>query len=272
MTGRVDLRSSGGKIHRGYADIKAALSTPFELGSLGLEHRAVEDVVVARHFWAERMKAEHRSVAVFGQLAVQLIEANAPLDMVTVVFRMAQDELIHTEVCGRVLEALGAEAAIERDVSVEPMARHEGISPLSRALRNTLYTTCLSEMVAVARLADSLERSGPEVRPAIRAILADEVMHGQFGFLVLDALQDRLDDDDETRADLEAYLPLAFGVLERELVRGTREPTPGAVALGVIESGRAREVFYEVIAEAIVPGLEARGLGATHAWKQRRAG
>lgn len=270
MSDRVDLRSSGGKIHRGYTDIKAALSTPFEIGPLGLEQRAVEDVVLARHFWAERMKAEHRSVAVFGQLAVQLIEANAPIDMVTVVFRMAQDELVHTEVCGRVLEALGVEAAIERDVGVEPMARHEGISPLSRALRNTIYTTCLSEMVAVARLADSLERSGPEVRPAIRAILADEVMHGQFGFLALDALQDRL--DTETRADLDAYLPLAFGVLERELVRGSREPRPGAVALGVIESGRAREVFYEVIAEAIVPGLEARGLAATRAWKQRQAG
>ncbi|HRE87823.1 MAG TPA: hypothetical protein PK095_01675 [Myxococcota bacterium] len=267
MSARVDLRSSGGKIARGYADIKAALSTPFEVGSLELERYADEDVARARRFWSERMKSEHRSVAVFGQLAVQLIEANAPLDMVTVAFRMAQDELVHTEVCGRVLEALGAEAVIERDIGVEPMARHEGFSPLSRALRNVIYTTCLSEMVAVARLADSLERSGDGVRPAIRAILADEVMHGQFGFLALDALKGRIDDG--VRQDLESYLPLAFGVLERELVGFSRDPSPGAVELGVIESSRAREVFYGVIAEAIVPGLEARGLAAARAWRER---
>lgn len=268
MTDRVDLRGSGGKIGRGYADIKNALSTPFEVGPLHLESYPDEDLVLARYFWTQRMKAEHRSVAVFGQLAVQLIEANAPLDMVTVAFRMAQDELVHTEVCGRVLQALGAEAAVERDVSVVPMARHEGLSPLVRGLRNTIYTTCLSEMVAVARLADSLERSGDAVRPAIRSILADEVMHGQFGFLVLDALHERI--DDAVREDLDVYLPLAFGVLEQELVTRAKEPGPRAVELGVIESARAREVFYEVIAEAIIPGLEARGLAAERAWKVRR--
>ena len=98
--------------------------------------------------WAQRMAFEHRSSMVFSQLAQQLYEANATLDAKIVMMRMAQDELRHTTTCAEVLTALGAPAEVETTFEVAPLARHAGASAEERALRNVVYTTCMSEMVA----------------------------------------------------------------------------------------------------------------------------
>src|SRR5262245_38765822 len=64
-------------------------------------------VAAVLDIWHERMEAEHRSTAVFSGLVAQLMEANATLDAKVVMLRMAQDELRHTETCGRVVATLG---------------------------------------------------------------------------------------------------------------------------------------------------------------------
>jgi hypothetical protein len=251
--------------------VRAALQTPFDPTAIVVAGRAPEALDHARRFWRARMDAEHRSVQVFVQMGLQLLEANAPLDAKTVALRMAEDELLHTEICGRVLEALGEEAVVEQDVTIRPLAQHEGCSREERALRNVIYATCLSEMIAVGRLTDSLERANDlGVRSAIRSILADEVMHGQFGFLYLDALSP----DDDVRASLGEYLVHAFAVLEEELAppSAARLPDPhvDAIELGVLVPRRAHEVFYGTVEHAIIPGLEARGVSAARAWRERR--
>lgn len=273
MTERVDAALSETRIGREYERLRSALGEPVDLAGLEASDLAPEARAVAVEFWRARMDAEHRSVRVFAQVGLQLLDANAPHDAKTIMLRMAQDELLHTEICARVLGALGAEPAVESDVRVSPIATHEGCSRSEVALRNVIYTTCLSEMIAVGRLADSLETAThAAARSAIRAILADEVMHGQFGFLYLDALGPTL--TDAARADLGHYLVHAFAVLEEELApRGMeRRPSPpaDALALGVLDPRRAHEVFFGTVTHAIVPGLEARGVGAARAWKDRR--
>jgi hypothetical protein len=259
------------KAHR---TICAALGGPtLDPTTFDRSAHAPETLKAAGGFWQARMEAEHRSVAVFLLLGAQLIEANAPLDAKTVMLGMAQDELRHTEICGLVVRALGEEPVALVDPSCAPLARHAGCSREERALRNVLYTTCLSEMVAVGRLVDALEATtDPLVRAATRAVLTDEVMHGQYGFLYLDACRGWLDEQPAVRDSLVTYLRHAFAVLEHEMVHGlaqARRPTPGACRLGVIDPHRARDVFYGTVEAAIVPGLEARGLAAGAAWRQR---
>jgi hypothetical protein len=216
------------------------------------------------------MASEHRSVPVFLLLAAQLVEAGAPLDAQTVMIRMAQDEVRHTEICGRMLVALGAEPAMTVDVSVEPLAAHEGCTVRERTLRNVLYTTCLSEMIAIARQTDALEHTDDETARAVtRAILTDEVMHGMFGFHYLEARPV----EDELSASLSTYLVHAFAILEEEMVAPlarVARPSAEAMRLGVIDPVRARDVFYATIEHAIVPGLERHGLGAARSWRGRR--
>lgn len=271
MKQTVGIGRSPSRIADAYDELRAALSTPVELSGLVVTGRSEEGLAAARVFWSARMMAEHRSVQVFTQLALQLLDANALLDATAVTLRMAADELLHTETCGKMVEALGRPPFIETDVEVVPIATHAGCTPEQRALRNVVYATCLSEMVAVARLADSLElATDPAARSAIRSILADEVLHGQFGFLYLEGASTT----DEHRADLAEYLVHAFAVLEEELAPAAmaraRAPHPDAVALGVLVPQRAYEVFHATIAEAIVPGLEARGIEASSAWRRRQ--
>lgn len=230
-------------------------------------------VASARKAWSQRMVLEHRSTAVFGELALQLFEANASLDAKLVMLRMAQDELRHTATCADVVATLGGERTFEADVRIEPLARHRDCSVEERALRNVVYTTCLSELVAVARLADELESTrDPFLREATRRLLADEVLHGQFGFHYLEAWRPWLDEHADVRRSLERYLRLAFAVIERELVPPGLRPwalSEDELALGLAPYERGRAIFFETMEQAIVPGLERFGLAAGEAFRGR---
>ncbi len=277
--------------------IEADLTIAFTGGPLEKEYRAVCDALArvkpepgvvfdpktydpraierVRAMWLERMAFEHRSTTVFSFLAAQLMEANATLDAKLVMLRMAQDELRHTETCGRVVEALGGTASRRSRIDVEPLAVHRGCSPEERAMRTVIYTTCLSEMVAVANFVDTLENTtDPYMRLRNRELLADEVLHGQFGFHYLAAWQPWIDANPDVRGSIHRYLKHAFAVIERVL--GGR-PAPDAPrvtdderALGFVDGARASEVFYGTIEGAVVPALDAFGFDATRAWRERR--
>lgn len=274
LTRNVTLAATGNKIESEYRALTAALGH----GSPDFEafDRAAHDpaaLVEARRFWRARFEAEHRSVAVFLLLGAQLLEANATIDAKAVMLRFAQDELRHTELCGLLLRALGEEPDVPVDVAVRPLATHAGCGLLERALRNTIYACCMSEMIALGRLVDVLETTTDPIAAAVtRSIVADEVMHGRFGFLFLEARRSELARDDDLRASLTEYCRHAFAVLEDELVgrlAGAEKPSAGAAALGVIDPERAREVFYGTIAAAVVPGLAQHGIDAEWAWATR---
>lgn len=230
-------------------------------------------VAAVRAQWEFRMFVEHRSSMVFSQLAQQLFEANATLDARIVMMRMAQDELRHTATCAEVIEALGGKPEVEAVLTVEPLARHGNASPEERALRNVIYTTCMSEMVACARFVATLDRTtDPFIRDATRRLLSDEVLHGQFGFHYLAAWRPWLDEHPDVRASIERYLIHAFAVIETELApEGPFPPvSEEAMKLGADDPALAREVFYGTVEHAIVPGLENQGLAAGPAWRERR--
>ncbi|MBK7400853.1 MAG: ferritin-like domain-containing protein [Myxococcales bacterium] len=224
--------------------------------------------------WERRMVFEHRSTTVFANLAVQLFEANASLDAKTVMLRMAQDEVRHTETCGQVVIGLGGTGEVAADVAVPPLASHRGVSPEERALRNVIYTTSMSEMVAIAMLVDELDQTKDRfLRDATRRLLADEVLHGQFGFLYLEAWRPWLDAHPDVKGSLGRYLTHAFKVIEGVLGGPVQAEAPlseDELALGLHSSARGREIFYETMEHAIVPGLERFGIEAGKAWKERR--
>jgi hypothetical protein len=269
------VAGSGTALGDEYAAVKTGLArigptaTTFDRGAY--DPRAV---AMALEMWRQRMAFEHRSTAVFAALAMQLMEANASLDAKVVMLRMAQDELRHTETCAGVVVALGGAAEVPTDVAVAPLARHRGCSPEGRALRNVIYTTCMSEMVAVARFVDTLDHTTDAfMRDANRALLTDEVLHGQFGFHYLEAWRPWLAAHPDEIAQLNRYLRHAFAVIEG-ILGGAPDPTAPAatadeLAIGLTDSNRSRDVFYGTMEGAIVPGLDRFGLDATDAWRRR---
>ncbi len=234
-------------------------------------------VARARRLWSERMVNEYTSTTVFTQLAAQLMETNAPLDATAVTLRMAQDELRHAEICGRVVEALGGSSRVMRETGIAPIARHPGCGDEERALRNVIFTTCLSEMNSVSYFVTVLERmKDPYLRDVTRALLADEVLHGRFGFVYLESRADWLAARPDVRASVGRYLRYAFAFVEREFTAGeggaTRAPTADDDALGVVPVGLSAAVFRDTMLAAVVPGLERFDIPAEDAWKHRSLG
>jgi hypothetical protein len=224
-----------------------------------------------REHWAARLRVEHRSSMVFGQLAAQLFEASAYLDEQVVMMRMAQDELRHTGTCAAVLTALGGSLEASPP-ELEPLARHAGVSAEERALRNVIFTTCVSEMVACARFVATLDHTtDPMMRAALRVLLSDEALHGRFGFHYLEVRADALTEPG-LAASLERFLVHAFAVAERELApaRPWRPSSEGERAYGLEDPELAHEVFHQTLEHAVVPGLERLGVRAEAAWRGRR--
>ncbi len=233
-------------------------------------------VARARALWSDRMVNEYTSVTVFSALAAQLMEANATLDTTAVTLRMAHDELVHAEACGGVVTAMGGTARRMRDTDVAIIARHPGCSAEERALRNVIFTTCLSEMTSVTYFIAALDRmEDPYLRDRTRQLLADEVLHGSFGFAYLEAWSPFLEASPAARASVSSYLRFAFAVVEREFARGEHghyQLSADDLALGVVHPGLAGEVFLATMADAVVPGLERFGIAADDAWRRRTLG
>lgn len=228
----------------------------------------------ARSAWIERMSAEHGSFPVFAALALQLSEAGASFDAEAVMLRMALDEVRHAALCGEVVAALGAPPVCVAPRAVAPLARHPACGPEERAIRNVIYTTCLSEMVAVARFVEALDAiEAPYLRAATRRLLADEVLHGQFGFFYLEAWSPWLAARPAVCDSLERYLRHALAVIETRLAGTSPRPwtvTDAERALGVPDPARAREVFHTTLEGAVLPALERYGIRAERAWRARR--
>jgi hypothetical protein len=233
-------------------------------------------VARARALWSDRMVDEYTSTTVFSALASQLVEANATLDTTAVALRMGHDELVHAEACARVVVAMGGAGRRMRATDVAVIARHPGVSAEERALRNVIFTTCLSEMNSVAYFIAALDRmTDPYLRDVTRQLLSDEVLHGSFGFAYLEAWRPFLEQSPASRASISAYLRFGFAFVEREFGHGER---PQAAlsgddhALGIVPASLAAEVFRATMTEAVVPGLERFGLAAADAWQRRTLG
>lgn len=110
------------------------------------------------------------------------------------------------------------------------------------------------------------------LRDITRRLLADEVLHARFGFAYLDAWEPWLAPRPEVRASIGTYLRFGFAVVEREFTAGESKPftrAPDDEALGVVAADFSAETFRRTMLEAVVPGLEVRGIPAEDAWKRR---
>jgi hypothetical protein len=225
----------------------------------------------AQGTWLARMVNEYSSATVFEALAAQLAHARLPDATVAECAAFAAEERRHGVLCGAVVEALGG--AARAPLPARPtFPDHADVAPLEGALRNVLSVCCLSETVAVALIgAERLEMPEGELRALLTRIYADEVGHSRFGWRVLAGHLPALDALAHRR--LGAYLTVAFDHLERhELAHLPLAscPPPEGRALGLCRGDDARTLFYQTVEEIVVPGLEALGLEARHAWATRR--
>jgi hypothetical protein len=145
--------------------------------------------------WSRRVEAEYRSAALTSQLAHWIIQVGLSHDLVRLALEVTSDELTHAELSAEVVRA--AVRITNSDPAVaSPRVDRTSLTytrewePLELDVTAAcLETFCLGETVAVPLFRRLREHAAiAPARVALDRILADEVKHRDFGWLLFEAL------------------------------------------------------------------------------------
>jgi hypothetical protein len=234
--------------------------------------RAALDLAADAHL--RLAEGEYHAVGLFGRIASGVAMVPAPFDLVAAATRVSSDEIRHADYCTRF-----ASLCAGRDVTLT--VDREALAAAAPVLPGVVEVDFLiakyaatGETLAAALLAACRKRAkDPVARALFSSLLGDEVHHAHLGWYYL-----------AWRAPLWSQAErqiIADGIgefvaeIEQSLWFGRDAPPEAraaADALGVLDSESQREVVRAVMEDEIVPGLDAIGLGASHAWRARRRG
>lgn len=231
-------------------------------------------LALAAHAQTKLALGEYGAVDLFAHLASAMALLGVPFDLVAAAARTPADEIRHADYAMRAAKMLsGTDVAISVDAD---KLRKQWSKPVDQERLDMLMleVCAISETLSCGLLSACLERAKDPVMHAVFAgIVGDEVHHARLGwyYLAWRAPQWTLAEKQRVANRGGAILVK----LERQFWHG-RDAEPkarrAARALGVLESEGQREVVRTVIEDEIVPGLDAIGLGASHAWRVRERG
>ena len=204
-----------------------------------------------------RSEAEYLAESTFSVLAIDLVAATAPADVLSLCLRAGIDEIRHAELCIRMAKIYSGDraAAAGRD---ERTARRSGRPKLHQALANTMLVSCVSETYATTVLAATRAlTTDPVAQAVLTSIYSDEVMHARLGWSYLrHAIEVGGAGVIGAAAEM---LPIALrgvaNVVERE--RPVGEVTPAVRTHGLMTPAEERVIFATCVREVLVPGFEA---------------
>jgi hypothetical protein len=198
----------------------------------------------------------------------------APFDLVAASTRISSDEIRHADYCTRFASlCLGQDVTLSVDRAA--LAAAAPVLPeLDEADFLVAKYAATGETLAAALLLACRKRAkDPVARALFSSLLGDEVAHARLGWYYL-AWRSPLWNTAERQAVAD-HLGEFVASIEHSLWFGRDAPPEArsaADALGVLDSDSQREVVRQVMEDEIVPGLDALGLGASHAWRVRLRG
>jgi hypothetical protein len=219
-------------------------------------------------------EGEYHAVGLFGRITSGIAMAPAPFDLVAAATRISSDEIRHADYCTRFASlCLGEDVTLGVDRAALAAAAPvlPGIDEADFLVAK--YAATGETLAAALLLACRKRAKDPVARALFTSLLGDEVMHARVGWYYLAWRSPRW-----TMAERQVvadHLGEFVASIERALWFGRdapKEARSAADALGVLDSETQREVVRQVMEEEIVPGLDALGLGASHAWRVRLRG
>jgi hypothetical protein len=214
---------------------------------------------------------EYGAVDLFARLASALALNGAPFDLVAAAARIPAEEVHHAECALRLACALaGREIKVPFDRAPFDARWKKRVDQETLDLL-MLEVSAYTETLACALLSACLARaSDPVVRSFFRLVVGDEVHHARLGWYYLAWRSEQW-----TRAERQRVANRAGELVVRAEVRfargrdAPRTAKKAARALGVLDTEGQRAAVRAVMEDEIVPGLDALGLGASHAWRIR---
>jgi hypothetical protein len=217
---------------------------------------------------------EYGAITLFARLASALSLSGAPFDIVNACSSIPADEARHADLAIKMAARLaGCEpgevaVTVDRDGLEQQWDRMPDLDLWMGEL------SAISETLAAALLRACRDHASDKtVRALFTSIVADEIHHARLGWYYLAWRAPAWSRAERQRvAD---HLGSVVAGVEEKFWRGRDSASAhraAARALGVLDSKTQRATIRQVMEEEIVPGLDALGLGASHAWRKRRRG
>ncbi|MCX5743658.1 MAG: ferritin-like domain-containing protein [Proteobacteria bacterium] len=210
--------------------------------------------------WMRRSEAEYLAITTFSVLAIDLVAANAPADVISLCLRAGIDEVRHAEMCIRMAEIYSGKRQLPPP-GMSSLPDDPSRPKLHQALANTMLVSCVSETYATTVLSATRDlTTDPTAQAVLTSIYSDEVMHARLGWSYLrHAIEIGGAGVIEAAAQM---LPIALrgvaNVVERE--RPVGEVTDAVRAHGLMTPAEERVIYSSCVREVLVPGFEALGI------------
>jgi hypothetical protein len=225
-----------------------------------------------RSEWARRVEEEYRSASIAQHLTLWLIQIGASPDLIHIGMRIADDEMVHSEMSHAVLEAAGGRAAAAIPRETLELARTPGAPLEHDVARVALRVFCLGETVAVPlfrRLREGC--TVPVARRALDRVLRDEVRHRDFGWTLLTWLLEH-PMAPTLRKLAEAALPVDFVRLRGAYGASPKvtEIDPKDRAWGLMSPSEYASATERTLERDWIPRFGELGIDARRAWSASR--
>lgn len=210
--------------------------------------------------WMRRSEAEYLAVSTFSVLAIDLVAASAPADVLSLCLRAGIDEVRHAEMCIRMAKIYSGKQQLPPP-GMSSLPDDPGRPKLHQALANTMLVSCVSETYATTVLSATRDlTTDPTAQAVLTSIYSDEVMHARLGWSYL---RHAIEVGGQGVIDAAAQmLPRALrgvaNVVEAE--RPVGEVTPAVRDHGLMTPAEERVIFSTCVREVLVPGFSALGI------------
>ena len=245
--------------------------SPIPWGSFDRSSYPEPALALATNAYTMLAVGEYGAIDIFARLASALALNGAPFDLVAGAARIPADEIRHADYAIRMASLChGKDVAfkVDRDNFERRWERPIDLEELDDLM---VEIPAIGETLAGAFLTASQRGARDPVAKAVfTSIVSDEVHHARLGWYYLVWRAPQWSDAQRQRVANRAGALIA-GTEDRHW-RG-RDAPPGSEAptraLGVLDTETQRAVLSRVMETEILPGLDALGLGASHAWSGR---
>ena len=207
-----------------------------------------------REAWEARLCDEYRSQVALTQLLADLTAEGFAFDVLGAGIRVVRDEARHVELCRRMVRALGGNDEVEGEVA---HVTAQGETGLDRVLDLTLGFLCIGETLS-ARLIGAVraKATDPLAAAVLTQMLADESIHGQFGWTVLELIAPVL--TPKQRATVRRRVPKLLAQMKQAVADSAGDGS-ASNPFGALGAKARQAVYRRCVAKDIAPRLKRLG-------------
>lgn len=250
----------GGAVEKRYRRMRPEVQK-LPWGTLNLAEHEDKHIQRARKVWTTAAFQEYRTGVMVTAALTAMMEVGTPLDLIAIATRFPLDEMVHVELCCRLLAELGGPVRLLHEPEKLTMPVHNPPTPFLRAAELVMRIFCVGEAASIPILHSGWKNSKvPLIRAMMGRIVKDEAAHGSFGWLFFDWIQDEL--SPEERVYLRQVARHEIAKLERMWSRYAGEDVEALDmgTLGWMDPRKYWRTAHASLQRQVIEPLAARNL------------